>query len=77
MMIMLTYIGGLVSAANTLNGHKSNYHVWMSSNALLLWATKDRDDDHGQGEDNGRDEGYEDYLKALLFWQDDLVDSGD
>jgi hypothetical protein len=49
----------------------------MSSNALLLWATKDRDDDHGQGEDNGRDEGYEDYLKALLFWQDDLVDSGD
>jgi hypothetical protein len=77
MMIMLTYIGGLVSAANTLNGHKSNYHVWMSSNALLLRGTKDRDDDHGQGEDNGRDEGYEDYLKALLFWQDDLVDSGD
>jgi hypothetical protein len=71
MMIMLTYIGCLVSAADTLNSHKSNYPVRISSNALLLWTTK------GQDDNNGRHEGYEDYLKALLFWQDNLVDSGD
>jgi hypothetical protein len=77
MMTTLTYIDGLVSPANTLTGHKGNYHVWISPNALLLWTTIGQGDDHGQDEDNGRDEGYEDYLKALLLWQDDSVDSGD